>query len=94
MEKTFKQRQDIRNRWQMRGILRQIQSLLPEGFHTTNTKPVKKKIGRVGSCGTSIHWTSWCKNGKDIYLALLDGNKVKLIAEKDIKAFYRVKSLS
>ena len=94
MEKTFEQRQEIRQRWQMRGILRQIQSLLPEGYVATNTKPVKKEIGRVDSCGKSVYWTSWCKSGKDIYLALLDGNKVKLITEKDIKAFYRVKSLS
>ena len=37
MEKTFEQRQEIRQRWQMRGILRQIQSLLPEGYVATNT---------------------------------------------------------
>ncbi len=94
MEKNFEEREAIRNRWMLRGILRQIQSLLPEGYVATNTKPVKKEIGRVDSCGKSVYWTSWCKSGKDIYLALLDGNKVKLIAEKDLKAVYRIKSLS
>ena len=94
MEKNFEEREAIRNRWMLRGILRQIQSLLPEGYVATNTKPVKKEIARVDSCGKSVYWTSWCKSGKDIYLALLDGNKVKLIAEKDLKAVYRIKSLS
>lgn len=94
MEKTLSQQNDIRNRWKMRCILRKIRQLLPEGYVATNTRPIQKEICHKGSCGKAIYWSSWCKKDKERYLALLDGNKVKLIAEKDIKEFYNVRSIA
>lgn len=93
-QKTEEQKQEIRNRWQMRCILRKIQASLPEGYVTTNTKPVKKEISHKSSCGKSVYWSSWCKNGKIRYLALLDGEKLKLVPEKDIKTFYKIRTVA
>ena len=94
MVKTFEEREAIRNRWMLRGIMNKIQALLPEGYIATNSKPVKKEICHKSSCGKAIYWSSWCKNGKERYLALLDGDRVKLIAENEIKEAYKVKTVT
>lgn len=96
MEKTFEQRQDIRNRWRHRCLLRQIDQLLPAGYVVKNKRPVQKQVRRVDSFDCTIYWSSWCKDpAGETYLALLDAEKhrLKLIPEQIIKTEYCIRSI-
>ena len=93
-QKTETEKEKIRQNWTLRCILRTIQNLLPEGYVTTNSKPVKKELRRKDSCGKSIYWSSWCKKDGVSYLACYDGKKLKIISEQDLKTSYDVKSIA
>ncbi len=95
MVKTTERQEEIRQNWRMRNILRQIQQNLPEGYKTTNKRPVLKQVKHHQSASTCTYWSSWVRNGDEKFLALLDSQKgkLKLISEEDIKENYHVRSL-
>lgn len=94
-EKTFQQREAIRKAWQLRSILRAIQARLPEGCVATNKKPVKKEVRLVDSVSTEVYWSSWVKKQgeKESFLALFNGEKVKLLSQKELNK-YKLRSVA
>lgn len=94
-EKSFAEREAIRRNWQLRSILRAIQARLPEGCIATNQKPIKKEVRLIDSVSTNIYWSSWVKKEgeKKTLLALFDGEKVKLLSQKDLNK-YKLRSIA
>ena len=96
MERTeisFAQKEAIRQNWRLRNILRAIQNRLPEGYVVTNKKPVQKEMRRIDSSSTATYWSSWVKNGNETFLAVLDGEKVKLFNQNELTQ-YKLRSVA
>ena len=91
-QKTQKEAQAIQERWNLRKIMRQIASSLPEGYIVTNTIPVQKEIRKCNGGISETHWTCWVRNNTEKALAVLKGERVKLISQKDLE-LYQMHSL-
>lgn len=78
------------NQVQEQNILAEIQQLLNEkypGFIVTNAKAVQKEFKPKGALHGSTFFTSWCKKGENKGLAVLNGEKVKLLSEEDLVGY-------
>ena len=92
MEKTQKNAQAIQERWNLDRIMRQITSSLPQGYVVTNHTPVQKEIKKSNGGVSEFYWTCWVRKGKEKALALLKGERVKLIPQNELDN-YRMHSL-
>lgn len=75
---------------QEQNILAEIQQLLNKkypGFIVTNAKAVLKEFKLKGALHGSTFFTSWCKKGENKGLAVLNGEKVKLLSEEDLVGY-------
>lgn len=87
-QKTQKEAQAIQERWNLRKIMRQIASSLPDGYIVTNTTPVQKEIRKCNGNVFETYWTCWVRNKKEKALAVLKGERVKLISQNELELYH------
>ena len=94
MQKTVEEELAIQKRWEKRCLFNGLKKHLPEGYCTTNVDIVAKQVKVKNSAEPlKLWWTSWCvDNNGNKYLALFDGEKLKLIPEEK-KADYYIKTV-
>lgn len=78
------------NQMQEQNVLKTIQELLDSrypGYIVTNRRAVEKEFKPKGALHGSSFYTSWCKKGEHKGLAILSGEKVKLLSEEDLRGY-------
>ena len=71
-----------------------LQALLhSKGLKATNKTAVKKEIKKKDSSEPQKKlWSSWCTDGKNNFLAILDGGNLKLISKEQMEG-YNIRSI-
>jgi hypothetical protein len=68
-------------------IMKSIKQLLPEGYLVTNLYPVMKQIRKNNGSVAETFWTCWVKKDSMRYLAVLKGDRVKLISHDELNEY-------